>query len=71
MPKEQRVVFTISKTKTGKMKIGMEFYPKLAKNEAAFNELPMYMKETQTAAANIGRFVMKAMVDLNKGEHDG
>lgn len=66
MPKEQRIVFTIRKDINGQMKIDMGFFPKLARNEGAFNELPMYQREMQNAAARIGGYVMKALAD---GEH--
>lgn len=66
MSKEQRIIFTISKTLDGKQKINMTFYPKLAKDKETFDKLNVYMKEMQTTAAHIGRFVMQALANQQK-----
>ena len=60
---EQRIVFTISKNSTGKMMINMAMNPKMAKNEEEFEKLPMYKREMQSAAARIGKLVMKGLAE--------
>ena len=59
----QRIVFTISKNTEGKMKINMAMNPKMAKSEAEFEKLPMYKREMQSAAAKIGKLVMKGLAE--------
>lgn len=59
----QRMVFTISKTTEGKMKINMTMHPQMAKSEEEFNKLPMYKREMQSAAARIGKLVMRALAE--------
>lgn len=66
MSKEQRIIFTLSKTLEGKLKINMTFYPKLAKDKETFDKLNVFMQEMQTTAAQIGRYVMQALAQNNK-----
>ena len=66
MPKQQKLIFTFEQTKDGKMKVSMDFYPKLAKNEHDFNALPLYIRGLQNAAADMGRFAMESMMKRDK-----
>lgn len=61
MSKEQRIIFTLSKTLEGKLKINMAFYPKLAKDKESFEKLNVFMQEMQTTAGFIGKYVMQAL----------
>ena len=60
---EQKLVFTLSKNTQGKLKINMVMNPKMAKDEPAFRKLPVYMQEMQSAAASIGKLVMKGLAE--------
>lgn len=67
MAKAQRLIFVFEKTKSGKLNISMKFYPPLATSEEAFNAMPMYQREMQNAAADMGRFAMMQMARKDKG----
>lgn len=71
MAKEQRINFTLRKTPDGMMSINMSLYPKMAKNEKQFRKLPVEMQEMQSSAASIGKFVMEAMMKLEKEKQEG
>lgn len=66
--KEQKLIFTASKTSDGMMKINMTFYPPLAATKEAFEALPMDRREMQNALADCGRFTMMKLAerDLKK-----
>lgn len=59
--KEQHITFKISKTKSGQMLINMSFYPPPSKTKEEFEALPMYRREMQTCAADIGKYVMERL----------
>ncbi len=63
---EQRIVFTISKNSAGRMMINMAMTPKMAKSEEEFEKLPMYKREMQSAAARIGKLVMRGLAEEEK-----
>lgn len=49
----------------------MTFYPQLSKTKDKFEQLPMYNREMQNAAADIGRYVMERMAQSEKEKADG
>lgn len=65
--KEQRLIFKITKTPSGKMLVNMSFYPPLAGKEQ-FEQLPMERKEMQCMAGDIGKFAMQRMAELRDGK---
>lgn len=65
-PKEQRILFTIKKNKAGKMAIGVDLHPKLAKSKEAFEKIPMDNREMQNAATDIVKFVMQSLAERDK-----
>lgn len=67
--KEQRLIFTISKTSDGQMKVNMAFYPPLCGKEE-FEKLTMERKEMQCMAADLGKFTMMKMASLRDGKFD-
>lgn len=64
MSKEQRLIFTFSKDQNGMLKINMSFYPTMAKTAEEFEQLPMYQRELQSAAASMGKFAMERMAQM-------
>lgn len=62
MAKEQRIVFVLKKMPDGNLGVNVNMHPKMAKDEKAFRELPIYQQELQSAAANIGKHVMEFMM---------
>jgi len=63
MAKDQRINFTLSLTSDGRVNINMNLYPKMAKSEEIFRELPIRQQILQSAAAGIGKKVMKALAE--------
>lgn len=66
---QQRIVIILTRQQDGNLAIGVQFHPKLANKVEKFNELPEYRKKMQNAAADIARYVMKAMVKQNEGNN--
>ncbi len=65
--KEQKLIFTISKTATGQMLVNMSFFPNLATKDQ-FEQLTMERKEMQCMAGDIGRLVMQGLAKLKDAE---
>ncbi len=68
--KEQKIIFTISKTTSGMMNIHMGFYPPMAPSKEAFEKMPMHRREMQNCALEIGKFVMEAMSKSRENPKD-
>lgn len=65
--KEQKLIFTISKTSSGQMLVNMSFYPPLCGKEQ-FEQLPMDRKEMQCMAGDIGKAIMEKLAQLHDGK---
>lgn len=65
MSKEQRIIFTLSKTSDGRLNVNQQLFPKMSKNKEAFNKLSPHQQEMQYMAAEISKFVMQKLADTN------
>lgn len=68
--KEQKLIFTISKTASGQMLVNMSFFPRMVTKDE-FEKLPMERKEMQCMAGDIGKFVMQRLAQLRDGKFTG
>lgn len=71
MAKQQRIIFAISETTDGRMKIDMKMYPKVSRNQEEFDKLSFRERAMQSSASHIVKFVMQAMMKLEKEKENG
>lgn len=69
--KDQKLIFTIRKTLTGKMSVNMSFYPPLSNNKEHFDSLPMQKREMQNVASDLGRYAMMRLAQSDKEKNRG
>lgn len=66
MAKEQRIIFILSKTSDGQLKISQQLFPKMSKCKEDFEKLHPYQQEMQYMAAEISKFVMQRLAEMDK-----
>lgn len=63
---EQRVIFVIKETGDGRMKVSLDFHPRLAKDEAEYNAWPMKKRELHNHAVLVGKSIMESFIERDK-----